>query len=63
MLQAAQEGIWDLQPAVDRMTEQDRERAKEVNRCENLLNPERDSCMQEWMIGHDKNKSVPLGWS
>ena len=47
MLQAAQEGIWDLQPAVDRMTEQDRERAKEVNRCENLLNPERDSCMQE----------------
>ena len=47
MLQAAQEGIWDLQPAVDRMTEQDRERVKEVNRCENLLNPERDSCMQE----------------
>ena len=47
MLQAAQEGIWDLQPAVDRMTEQDRERAREVNRCENLLNPERDSCMQE----------------
>ena len=47
MLQAAQEGIWDLQPAVDRMADQDRERAKEVNRCENLLNPERDSCMQE----------------
>ena len=47
MLQATQEGIWDLQPAVDRMTEQDRERAKEVNRCENLLIPERDLCIKE----------------
>ena len=47
MLQASQEGIWDLQPAVDRMTEQDRLRANEVIRCENLLKPERDSCMQE----------------
>ena len=47
MLQATQEGIWDLQPAVDRMTEQDRERAVEVNRCENLLIPERDLCIKE----------------
>ena len=47
MLQATQEGIWDLQPAVDRMTEQDRERATEVNRCENLLIPERDLCIKE----------------
>ena len=47
MLQASQEGIWDLQPAVDRMTEQDRLRVEEVNRCRNLLKPERDTCVQE----------------
>ena len=47
MLQASQEGIWDLQPAVDRKTEQDRQRVEEVNRCRNLLKPERDTCVQE----------------
>jgi len=47
MLQASKEGIWDLQPAVDRMTSLDRDRAAEVNRCEQLLPPERAQCQQE----------------
>ena len=36
MLQASKEGIWDLQPAVNRMTKLDRERVAEVNRCQQL---------------------------
>ena len=47
MLQASKEGVWDLQPAVNRMTELDRERVAEVNRCQQLLTPERDVCEQE----------------
>ena len=47
MLQASKEGVWDLQPAVDRMTALDRERAAEVNRCEQLLAPERAGCQQQ----------------
>ena len=46
ILQAAQEGVWNLQPAVERMTSLDRERAKEVNRCDQLLPPERVGCEQ-----------------
>lgn len=47
MLQASKEGVWDLQSAVNRMTELDRERVAEVNRCQQLLTPERDVCEQE----------------
>ena len=47
MLQASKEGIWDLQPAVDRMTTLDRERVAEVNRCEQLLPPGSRQCEQE----------------
>ena len=47
MLQASKEGVWDLQPAIDRMTTLDRQRAAEVNRCEQLLPPERATCEQE----------------
>ena len=43
-LQAAKEGVWDLQPAINRMAELDRERAKEVRTCENLLTPELEIC-------------------
>ena len=39
-LQASEEGIWDLQPAINRMATLDRERAEEVRKCENLLSPE-----------------------
>ena len=46
MVQASKEGVWDLQPAVDRMAELDRVRAEEVNRCEQLLEPERANCNQ-----------------
>lgn len=47
MLQASRDGVWDLQPAVDRMTELDRQRVAAVRRCEQLLSPERDACNQE----------------
>ena len=47
MLQVSKEGIWDLQPAVDRMTVLDRERAAEANRCNQLLEPERANCDKE----------------
>lgn len=43
-LQAAKEGVWDLQPAINRMAELDRERVKEVRLCENLLSPELEIC-------------------
>ena len=43
-LQASKEGVWDLQPAINRMAELDRERAKEVRNCENLLSPELEIC-------------------
>ena len=47
MLQASEDGVWDIQPAVNRMTELDRARAAEVNRCEQLLEPERDVCQED----------------
>jgi hypothetical protein len=43
-LQAAKEGVWDIQPAINRMAELDRERAKEVRNCMNLLSPELEIC-------------------
>lgn len=43
-IQASQDGIWDLQSAIDRMTILDRERVNEVLLCDQLLQPERDTC-------------------
>ena len=47
MLQASKDGIWDLQPAVMRMTDLDRERVKLVRKCDNLLGLESQRCDQE----------------
>ena len=47
LLQAAKEGVWDLQPAVEQMVKLDRQRASEVNRCEQLLPPEKEACDRE----------------
>ena len=44
MIQASQDGIWNLQPAIDRMTILDRERVSEVVLCDQLLQPERVTC-------------------
>ena len=41
MLQASKDGVWDLQPAVNRMAKLDRERVEEVIRCEQLIEPEK----------------------
>jgi hypothetical protein len=46
LLQASKEGLWNLQPAVEQMVKLDRERAQEVNRCTQLLAPERATCEQ-----------------
>lgn len=43
-IQASQDGIWNLQPAIDRMTILDRERVSEVLLCDQLLQPERVTC-------------------
>ena len=47
LLQASKEGVWDLQPAVDRMIKLDRQRAAEVNLCEQLLAPEKQDCERQ----------------
>ena len=47
MLQASEDGIWDLQPAVKRMTDLDRERVELVRKCDNLLGLESQLCEQE----------------
>ena len=47
LLQASKDGIWDLQPAVMRMTDLDRERVKLVRKCDNLLGLESQRCDQE----------------
>ena len=44
MLQASKDGVWDLQPAVNRMAKLDRERVEEVIRCEQLIEPEKSVC-------------------
>ena len=47
MLQASENGIWDLQPAVERMTNLDQERVELVRKCDNLLGVESQLCEQE----------------
>ena len=61
MLQASKEGLWNLQPAVERMTTLDRERAKEVNRCAQLLAPERVGC-ERALDGWSRDEQLgPIG--
>ena len=63
LLQAAKEGLWDLQPAVEQMVKLDRERAGEVNRCEQLLPPEKEACDRE-LDGWKREAQVgPIGMS
>ena len=61
MLQASKEGVWNLQPAVDRMAKLDRERGAEVNRCEQLLAPERATCQQELEGWAREEQLGPIG--
>ena len=46
LVQVSANGLWDLQPAVNRMTELDRERGAEVRRCQQLLPAEQKLCNQ-----------------
>jgi hypothetical protein len=63
LLQAAKEGVWDLQPAVDRMVKLDRQRASEVNRCAQLLPPEQQACDRD-LDGWKRQEQVgPIGMS
>ena len=63
LLQAAKEGVWDLQPAVEQMVKLDRQRASEVNRCEQLLAPEKEACDRE-LDGWRREAQVgPIGMS
>ena len=63
LLQAAKEGLWDLQPAVEQMVKLDRQRADEVNRCEQLLPPEKEACDRE-LDGWKREAQVgPIGMS
>ena len=58
MLQVSKDGIWDLQPAVMRMTDLDRERVKLVRKCDKLLGLESQRCEQEldqWGIEEQVN--------
>ena len=56
-LQASEDGIWDLQPAINRMAELDRERVKQLKICENLFSPEFEACnsnLDDWV----KNEQI-----
>ena len=58
MLQASKDGIWDLQPAVKRMTNLDQKRVELVRKCDNLLGLESQLCKQEldqWGIEEQVN--------
>ena len=63
LLQASKGGIWDLQPAVERMALLDRQRAAEVNRCAQLLAPEQQTCDRD-LDGWLRQEQVgPIGMS
>ena len=58
MLQASEDGIWDLQPAVKRMTNLDQQRVALVRKCDNLLGLESQLCAQDldrWNIEEQVN--------
>ena len=44
LLQANNSGVWDLQPAVDRMVAADRERVTALHRCQALPSPQQPGC-------------------
>jgi hypothetical protein len=51
LLQVNQDGVWDLQPAVNQMVALDRERVAGLNRCETLPDQQRDACdaaLESW---------------
>ena len=56
-LQASEDGIWDLQPAINRMGTLDRERANQVRQCENLLSPEIEICNSN-LNGWEKSEQI-----
>ena len=56
-LQAAEAGVWDLQPAINRMAALDRERVKEVRLCANLLSPELEICNSN-LDGWEKKEQI-----
>lgn len=63
LLHASKAGVWDLQPAVERMVTLDRQRVAAVNRCEQLLSPEKEECDQQ-LDGWSRQEQLgPLGMS
>ena len=57
LVQVSANGLWDLQPAVNRMTELDRERGEEVRRCQQLLPAEERICNQS-LDGWSRNENI-----
>ena len=57
LVQVSANGLWDLQPAVNRMTELDRERGEEVRRCQQLLPAEQQICNQS-LDGWSRNENI-----
>ena len=68
LVQVSANGLWDLQPAVNRMTELDRERGEEVRRCQQLLPAEQKLCnaqLDGWAATKTSAKSAwrsPCQW-
>ena len=51
LLHVSKEGLWNLQPAVEKMVMLDKERVQEVRRCSQLLAPEQNECnnaLDDW---------------
>ena len=57
LVQVSANGLWDLQPAVKRMTELDRERGEEVRRCQQLLPAEQKLCNAQ-LDGWARNEKI-----
>ena len=57
LVQVSANGLWDLQPAVNRMTELDRERGEEVRRCQQLLPAEQKLCNAQ-LDGWARNENI-----
>ena len=57
LVQVSANGLWDLQPAVKRMTELDRERGEEVRRCQQLLPAEQKLCNAQ-LDGWARNENI-----
>ena len=57
LVQVSANGLWDLQPAVNRMTELDRERGAEVRRCQQLLPAEQKLCNQA-LDGWERSEQI-----